>query len=258
MVETLYRTAWSLVIVVGVSFAFALLLQMLGAGIRRSGVGRWRRAYWYFVSPGVACHELGHCMGCLVTGTRISKVELFTPNNKDHLGCVWHEVPTGAFGSVKNLIIATGPIWFGCLMIALLSKIVLGTVVAVELSEYVECPQSPGVGEYLMGCFRAGLDTMMGVFLNMLQRPLLSVLWLYFAFCIASEVGLSSVDLSHTWKGIFLVALTIGVLTILPWLGRLVVSGVALLMPFVFTVHAMMAVGLLVSGVMLLLVRVCR
>ena len=62
MVDSLIHSLKLLVFLLGVPFGFALLLQWIGGGIRKSGVSRIGKAYWYLVSPGVACHETGHAL----------------------------------------------------------------------------------------------------------------------------------------------------------------------------------------------------
>lgn len=255
MIAMLCRTIWVLSLLIGVSLGFAFILEHIGAKIRGCGVGRWRKAYWYFVSPGVACHELGHCVGCWITGNQVSKVVFFTPNNDKYLGCVWHSCPGGLWGAVQSTIISSGPIWFGCLMIAALSKLLLGSAVSVNLDDYVECSLMPGILDYLIGCFRAGIGLCGGVLTGVVLSPIRAVAWLYLSFCIASEIGMSGVDLSHAWKGLVIVVVTTLLMSLLSFVGKWVAAGVCLILPVVFAAHALMAMGILVAFAMLVLVK---
>lgn len=258
MLAALARTVWVLVILVGVSLTFAWILQRMGRDTRLGGVTYWSKAYWYFVSPGVACHELGHCMGCWITGNHVSKVVFFTADNDEYLGCVWHSCPGGLWGSIQQTIISAGPIWFGCLMIALLSKLLLGSAVAVRLDDYVECVMAPGIIEYVVACFRAGVRLVAGVALDIARSPFRAILWIYLSYCIASEIGMSGIDLSHAWKGLAVVIVGIVLLSLIPWIGQWVMAGVCFALPAVFVAHALMAMGVMVSIAMRMLQRMIR
>ena len=127
MFASLIHSLKLLVFLLGVPFGFALLLQWIGGGIRKSGVSRLGMAYWYLVSPGVACHETGHALGCLFTFCRITKFVPFRLGEDGTLGYVQHESKSGWKGAVSNLVIATGPIWFGCIVIVALTRLFAGT-----------------------------------------------------------------------------------------------------------------------------------
>jgi len=53
MIESLMQSFKLLAFLLGVPFGLALLLQWIGGGIRKSGVSRLGKAYWYLVSPGL-------------------------------------------------------------------------------------------------------------------------------------------------------------------------------------------------------------
>ena len=65
------RTWWQLMQLFAVPFVLAVALQWVGGMIRQRGVSRFGEAYWCFVASGVAFHETGHAVGCLLTGCKI-------------------------------------------------------------------------------------------------------------------------------------------------------------------------------------------
>ena len=217
-----------------------------------------RGIYWYIVAPGIACHELGHCVGCWVTGNHVSKVDWFTPNNPDHLGAVWHSSSEGWKGAIESAVISTGPIWFGCVMIAILSKMLLGTASAIDINRYVEFSIAPGIIEYVLGCFRAAVEFFFGVTLDSVVSVWRIVAWTYLVFCISSEIGMSGVDMSHAKKGVIILVIGLSALSMLPFIGKWVVAIVCLLLPIVFVMHTVMVIGLIVGFLMWMVIKFIR
>jgi hypothetical protein len=101
----------------------AFLLCVVAGEIRGAGASVLGRGYYYMVAPGVVCHETGHALGCLMTGTKILHFEPFKPNG-DQLGHVVIERKHGSFlWRAGEFLIGVGPIWFGCLMIWLITRL---------------------------------------------------------------------------------------------------------------------------------------
>ena len=70
---------------------------------------------------GVACHECGHAFGCWLCGEKVTEFVPFMLNDPERLGYVRHTLSGGWKGAIANLVIGTGPIWFGCSILALLA-----------------------------------------------------------------------------------------------------------------------------------------
>ena len=102
--EAIGRTWWQLFQLFAVPFALAVGLQWVGSRIRRKGCGRFGGAYWYFVAPGVVCHETGHAVGCLLTGCKIREFVPFTKDGGTKLGYVVHEMKRGVFGDIASFV----------------------------------------------------------------------------------------------------------------------------------------------------------
>ena len=154
-IHSLLQSLKLLAFLLGVPFGLALLLQWIGGGIRKSGVSRLGNAYWYLVSPGVACHETGHALGCLLTFCRITKFVPFRIGEDGTLGYVMHESKSGWKGAVSNLVIATGPIWFGCIVIVALTKLFTGTAMVANYGDYFSNDALSGFLDYIWACFKS-------------------------------------------------------------------------------------------------------
>ena len=150
-------------ICLGLTFALAYILQRLHDGVRFAGLIHIRgNKYWYFVSPGVACHETGHAVGCWLTGNRVIEFAPFRIKG-DLLGYVKHSVGHGWWGAVSQLIISTGPIWFGVLVSCFLTKWLAGDVVPIRFEDYFPDAAMPNLFSYVLGCARAAVDMAFGL-----------------------------------------------------------------------------------------------
>ena len=244
-----------LAFLLGVPFGLALLLQWIGGGIRKSGVSRLGNAYWYLVSPGVACHETGHALGCLLTFCRITKFVPFRIGADGTLGYVQHESKSGWRGAVSNLVIATGPIWFGCIVIVALTKLCAGTVMVANYGEYLSSDTLPGLLDYVIACFKASKGLLFSLGGDVFSSWWLAAIWFYLVFCVASEIGLSSVDIASMWKGLVCIVVVFLLIGMVPMIGKWYADGIRAALPMLFLVHSLMTFAVLVDGVIWLLMR---
>ena len=97
------RTGAQLLVVFGIVFALAIILWFVSQGIRGMVSSRIGMIYYYFVAPGVACHETGHALGCLLTGTKIAEFVPFKPSSDGTLGYV-SNVFLAAWQMLRNAI----------------------------------------------------------------------------------------------------------------------------------------------------------
>ena len=67
------RTGAQLLVVFGIAFALAVILWFVSQGFRGAVSSRIGMIYYCLVAPGVVCHETGHALGCLLTGTKIAE-----------------------------------------------------------------------------------------------------------------------------------------------------------------------------------------
>ena len=248
------RTCWQLVQLFAVPFTLAVALQWVGSLIRRHGVSRFGSAYWYFVSPGVACHETGHAVGCLLTGCKIHEFVPFTRNDGNRLGYVTHSVRKGLWGGVSEFLISSGPVWFGCIVIVLLTRLFGGAGYVARYRDFFSNNTVPGLLDYAYGLGGAVLDFLSSIFIDGTWGWGFA-LWLYLVFCVASEIGLSGVDLRHMWRGAAIIALVFLLINLIPPVGRCVSAGIFIVLPWLFKFHVLMLVSLGINTVLLVVMR---
>ena len=71
--------------------------------------------------------------------------------------------------------------------------------------------------------------------------------WLYLVFCVASEIGLSGIDIQHMWRGAVVIVLMFIVLNLIPPVGRCVSVGIFAVMPWIFKCHVLMLAALVLN-----------
>jgi hypothetical protein len=117
--------------------AFALLLlpivlqlavlYVLSEALNRMAYRRLGKTlYLLLMWPGVVVHELSHLVGCILTGTKVREVKLFSPRDDGGgdlvLGYVGHDRPRDAFAT---LVVSAAPFFGGAAALAALVSFLL-------------------------------------------------------------------------------------------------------------------------------------
>lgn len=198
-------------------FVIGLLLYLL-AGFTRNLFAKTfcSRAEIYITAwVGTPVHELGHTVFCILFLHKIRKVTLFNPNSKDGtLGAVEHSYnPRNVYQRIGNFFIGAGPLFFGSLVIFLLSRWLLPR--GIWFQQFAD-PDS----------FLSGADAskwylsfvhifhQIGNVLNMLFSTANAGTWqfwlfLYLSLAISSHMELSPPDIKQMWSGLFVILLLI-------------------------------------------------
>ena len=199
----------------GVIYMLAFALWCVSRKRRSYGAGILGRGYCYLVAPGVAFHELSHAIGCWLTLTRVHKIVLFEIKD-GHLGYITHSAPSGkVLGPVKNFIIATGPVWMGCLVVVIFGRFLAGAGFLPDYNSTFE-GVTPGIVEYALSVVLAALEMFLSVICVWKWTSPLYLVALYLFFCITSEIVLSDVDISQTWKGLLFIVIFIFAFNLIP------------------------------------------
>lgn len=243
------RTGAQLLVVFGVVFSLAIALWFVSQGIRGMVSARIGMLYYYLVAPGVVCHETGHALGCLLTGTKIVEFVPFKPSSDGTLGYVSHELPDGGsfLGNVAQFVISTGPIWFGSAVILILSYLVGGTGLLLDVWSHFPEGTPPATLEYVSNVFLAAIQMLRNTACVWNWRSPWIALYLYAVFCIASEITLSGPDLKGMWKGCAAIVSVLFGINLFPYVGGWLNMGIALAKPYLFLVQTVLAFVLLMD-----------
>ena len=228
----------------GLVFLLAFLMWMVSQKRRGKGSGFFGRSYYYFVAPGVMFHELGHAVGCWLTLTKVVEFAPFRIQGET-LGYVRY-VKSGRFQAIREFIIATGPVWLGCLVIFLLGLVMEGSGFLPVYNE-IFAEGAPGFIGYLSGLFSAAIGMFVSLVSNWHWTSPFYWLLLYLMFCITSEITLSPPDLAGMWRGFFPIAFFIIVLNLIPGMNYLGLKLTDLLAPATFVVHSTLLFVLLID-----------
>lgn len=251
LIQAAAQTGAHLLVVFGIVFAVAIVLWFVSQGIRRTISSRIGMAYYYLVAPGVACHETGHALGCLLTGTRIVKFVPFHPSPDGTLGYVSYNAPSGIVGNMALFVISTGPVWFGCAVILGLSCLIGGTGFLSDVQAFYPEGVPPATFTYLSSVFIAAYQLLNNAVIVWHWKSFWTVVYLYAVFCIASEITLSSPDLRSMWKGCASIAVILFVANLFQVTGRLLDAGIVWAKPYLFFIQVVLACVLMVDAVFL-------
>jgi hypothetical protein len=252
LARTISRAFNQLLLLFGGVLLLAFLLCAVAGQIRSAGSSVFGNGYYYFVAPGIVCHETGHALGCLLTGTKILHFEPFKPNG-NQLGYVVIERRDGnPLWRAGEFLIGLGPVWFGCVVIWILTRIFFRNRVLPVL----ETSCSSGVfssgalvssRKYWFRVLGAAWLMFKSVFKIWKLRSTASIVYLYLVFCIASEMGLSGEDLRNMLFGFACVCIVFLVLNIVPAVGTALNKCVFFVSEKMFPVHVMMMFVLIVD-----------
>lgn len=247
LTRTLSRALNQLLLLFGGMLVLAFLLCVVAGEIRGAGASVLGRGYYYMVAPGVVCHETGHALGCLMTGTKILHFEPFRPNG-DQLGHVVIERKRGSFlWRAGEFLIGIGPIWFGCLMIWLITRLFAKSCSLPDFDTLFPLEPMPSSWLYWRRTVKAAWLMFKKAFKVWKWRSTLNVVYLYLIFCIASEMGLSYEDLSGMWAGFTCICCILVLLNIVPAVGIVVSGWTYRFCRKLFPVHALMLFVLMVD-----------
>ncbi len=163
------------------------------------------RGYVYLTFPGVMIHELSHAAFCVIFRHRIVEMQLFSPEADGTLGYVEHTYnPRNLYHRIGNFFIGTGPVWGGCVMLAVISWLLL--------------PAAMRQGNSFGECFSAFFS---GLFTWQFWVAWRSWLWIYLAISIASHITLSPPDLEGAQDGLLMIILIVMLGSLLlGWMGN--------------------------------------
>lgn len=239
LTRTLARTINQLLLLFGGIFLLAFLLCAVASQIRGAGESVLGRNYYYLVAPGVVCHETGHALGCLLTGTQIYRYSPFRPHGHE-LGSVSFQRKDGAWGYVTRFVIASGPVWFGCLMIFLLTKLFSRRSCRFRLADDIPYVPIASSRTYWIGTIKAAGKMLRNIFRAWHWKSSLDLIYLYLLFCIASEMGLSDTDIAGMWIGMICICAVFLVLNVIPAVGIRISQWSFGLCRWLFPVHVTM------------------
>ena len=219
-------------------FLLAVALWFVSQRLRGYGSGLLGRKYYWLVAPGVACHETGHALGCLLTGTKIYEFVPFRPEGNT-LGYVSHETKPGLGWQIGQFFIATGPVWFGCAVILLAAHLFTGEEF---LEAFGALAPRPGEGAWvhLKGVWYGAVWMLQTVFAPWRWGTPLFPVFAYLVFCVASEITLSPPDLAGMWKGLAAIAAGLLLLNLVPGVSGWVERGVEALRPGLFAAQTLL------------------
>ena len=230
----------------GLIFVLAFLMWTMSQRRRGIGGGWLGNTYYYLVAPGVMFHELGHALGCWLTFTPVKRMSLFWPKG-DRLGYVAYAMPVNArFAAIRIFIISTGPVWLGCVVLALMGWIMAGSDFWSGYAQTVPSGH-PGLIEYSRGVVLAAVHMAMQVVCVWKWTSPFYLILLYLLFCITSEITLSPTDLAGMWRSVFILVFFIILFNLIPGVNWVAFKLSDWLAPTLFVIHSVLVFVLLID-----------
>ncbi len=221
----------------GIIFLVALLLNVIERRLRDILSSKLGGFYDYLVLPGCLCHEFGRTLGCWLSGTSVDKFEIFNLKTDD---CERIPIAVNAnkrFAFLKRFLILTGPVWFGCAVVCVITTLAVGTEILPSYAQCFKDEADVGLISYLTTLVAQGFAMLASLFLVWHWTSPFCLLAFYLLFCIASQITISGKAMLLIWQSVLVVFLLLFALNLIPGVN----SGIALLgdkiMPAVFMLH---------------------
>jgi len=171
----------------------------------------------YLTAPGTILHELSHFLGCIVAGTSIGEVKLFSPREDPPGSGRWvlGEVMRGRTGYLGEMVISIAP-FFGCTAALILAiKILLpGSTIPpfpyADLS-YIRIDSIPGAFSFLFTYVTTYITYLVDFTVSLNYLDIRTYLFITLTLSIAPGITPSSTDYQH-----FFPALAVTMLLLVP------------------------------------------
>lgn len=199
--------AWLAVIIAPLLLQLVLLYVLSGAvnsiALRRLGKPLYLLLMW----PGVVIHELSHLVGCIVTGTRVREVHLFSPRDEGRgnmvLGFVTHDKPRNPLASS---VIGGAPFFGGAAALWALMTFMLPAVgrATTFVPVVANSATASAVFQVLGLAARRYAEFVLVAAGKLDWNAWQTYVFIYLAFSLAAHVAPSRADLKNASAGIFL------------------------------------------------------
>lgn len=176
----------------------AMLLQFITVLITKQGYEIVGVRPWLIIScPGVAVHELGHALFCIIFFHKITEIKLFTLSHGDTLGYVSHSYnPDSFYQNLGNFFIGIGPIILGVTLLSWLTTDLIHTPFTLNFdSSYTS------IWDLISHALMAALTMLGEVFTLDFFLQWEALLWFVALILIGSNITLSKPDIEGASEG---------------------------------------------------------
>ena len=123
----------------------ALLMDWIGGKLQAVARSLFGRGYDYVLLPGTMCRNAGEALGCLVTGTKMSR-SAFSVDGRN-VEVDRKRLPVGTpLAVVKRMVILACPLFLGCSLILGVSLLAGSMGILPDSSGVVVNGELPGLG----------------------------------------------------------------------------------------------------------------
>ncbi len=225
----------------GIFLLLAVMLDWIGDRLEIVARAIFGKGYDFVLLPGTMCRAAGEALGCIITGTKMSRSSFSAGSGRRRFEIDRQRLPVGTpIAVMKRMVILTGPIWFGCAVMVAVSFLAAGMGLLPDKDALLADGRLPGLMSYttsLVGAALGMLKTMVSVW--HWTSPF-CILCLYLYFAIATKMVISRHELLGIFSGIIVVALLLFALNLVPGCGALLARVATAFAPYVFILHTIL------------------
>ena len=238
----------------GVFLVMALLLDWIGAKLQSVARSLFGKGYDLVRVPGSMCKGAGEALGCILTGTKMSRSQISIDGRGHEIDRKWLPVGT-PLAVVKRMVILACPICLGCGILLCVALLAGSTGILPDSSGVVVEGELPGVASYFTSLFTASVG-MLGKMVTVWHwTSPFCLLCLYLFFTIATRMTISHHELLGIMSGIVIFVLLLLVLNLIPGVGMLLTKCAVLVAPYIFVLHAILLFAVLLNIVFYMILK---
>lgn len=144
------------------SFVFvAYILHAVGTKLKANMAAFLGKVYRIVVIPGEFVRNVGISLACMITRVKVRRHIITTDATGSYVSITHSRIEAGTpAGFIRNLVILTAPIWFGCVVIGVIALIAGGTGLIPDVKGVMPS-EDIGVVSYVTAVFAAAVTMLL-------------------------------------------------------------------------------------------------
>lgn len=220
------------------SFVFlAYLLHLVGTRLKKNMSDLFGKAHRVIVIPGEFFRNAGVAIACMITGVKMRRHVITNDSTGTSASITHSRIEAGTpTGFIRNLIILTAPIWFGCIVLMIIALVAGGAGLMPDVKS-VMSSEDVGLVSYVVSVFTEAVSMLLS-FVCVWHWT--SPFCLFCLLCFVSIATEITIDTRSVWaikSGLFGLFVLLILVNAIPGISSAIANLGKVARPVVFGLH---------------------